>query len=123
MLKKVICVILILSFALVFAAEMVQNPGYNTGYNHGKHIGKKDASWLWAFAGFGCNCFGMAAAYLMPGKVPSELIIGQAPDYSRGFADGYIRAKRWRQVMWAGIGAIVNSIIAGSSAPAILGGN
>ena len=121
MLKKLICIVLILSFAFVIAAEFAQGSGYDLGYAHGKRHGKQDASWLWAFAGFGCNCFGMAVAYFVPGKVPAEMIIGQAPDYSKGYAAAYIRAKRWRQVMWAGIGAIVNSIIAGSSAPSILG--
>lgn len=114
MLKKIISVMLILSFALAFAAEFTQNSGYDLGQSRGKRDGKKDASWLWIFAGMGCNCIGAAVAYFVPGDVPSEAIVGQPADYSKGYADAYIKAKRWRQVMWASIGMIIQSTIAGT---------
>ncbi len=119
MLKKIISVVLILSFALAFAGELAQSPGYDMGYMHGKRDGKRDASWLWIFAGTACNCLGAAVAYFVPGDVPSEMIVGQAPDYSKGYADAYIRAKRWRQVMWASIGILINSAVVGTGAASL----
>ena len=112
MLKKSICIILILAFALTMAADAT----YEMGYAHGKRDGKRDASWLWVFAGLGCNCLGAAVAYFVPGDVPSDMIIGQPPAYGRGYADAYIKAKRWRQVMWAGVGIVINSLVAGGAA-------
>lgn len=115
MLKKAVCVILVLAFVFALGTEF-QADSYNMGYTHGKSDGKRDASWLWVFAGLGCNCIGAAVAYFVPGDVPSEKIVGMGADYSRGYADAYIKAKRWRQVMWASIGIIINSTAIGAGA-------
>ncbi|MEA1878400.1 MAG: hypothetical protein U9N86_16280 [Bacteroidota bacterium] len=115
MLKKIASVVLILCFVFVLATEFQSN-SYDMGYSHGKSDGKRDASWLWVFAGLGCNCVGAAVAYFVPGDVPSEKIVGMGAEYSMGYADAYIKTKRWRQVMWAGIGIIINSTIVGAGA-------
>ena len=121
MIKKIISIILILSFALIIAGEFNQGSTYDMGYVHGKIDGKKDASWLWVFAGLGCNCIGAAVAYFVPGDVPSEKIVGMGAEYSIGYADAYIKTKRWRQVMWAAIGMVVQSAIGGGAAAGTTG--
>ena len=120
MLKKIISLVLILSFVFAIAGEF-QYTTYDMGYSHGKSDGKRDASWLWVFAGMGCNCLGAAAAYFIPGDVPSEKIVGMSAEYSKGYADAYIKAKRWRQVMWAGVGMIINSTLVGTGAASYSG--
>ncbi len=105
MLKKVVCIILVLSFVFMMGTEFQQTT-YDTGYTHGRSDGKRDASWLWVFAGLGCNCIGAAVAYFVPGDVPSEKIVGMG---------AYIKAKRWRQVMWAAIGMIIQSTVGGGA--------
>lgn len=120
MLKKVFSVVLILCFVFVLGSEF-QYQTYDMGYQHGRMDGKRDASWLWVFAGLGCNCIGAAVAYFMPGDVPSGKIVGMSPEYSMGYADAYIKAKRWRQVMWAGIGMIIQSAIGGGAASSYTG--
>jgi len=114
MMKKIVSAILILSFVFVLATEFQTN-SYDMGYNHGKSDGKRDASWLWVFAGLGCNCIGAAVAYFVPGDVPSEKIVGMGAEYSMGYADAYIKTKRWRQVMWAAIGMVIQSTIGGGA--------
>lgn len=114
MIKKIISVLLILSFVFVFATEFQTN-SYDMGYVHGKIDGKKDASWLWAFAGLGCNLIGVAVAYFVPGDVPSEKIVGMGAEYSIGYADAYVKTKRWRQVMWAAIGMVIQSAVGGGA--------
>jgi hypothetical protein len=116
MLKKCVSVLLVLAFVFAIGSQFNPNTSYDVGYSNGKRDGRADASWLWAFAGLGCNCLGAAVAYFVPGDVPTEMIIGQDPNYARGYADSYIKAKRWRQVMWAAIGMIINSAIAGAGA-------
>ena len=120
MLKKVICVILVLSFVFMVGSEF-QYSTYDMGYQHGKMDGKRDASWLWLFAGAGCNCLGVAVAYFMPGDVPSGKIVGMTPEYTMGYADAYVKAKRWRQVMWASIGWAINSALVGAGASSYTG--
>ncbi len=115
MMKKIVSVMLILSFVFVLATEFQAN-SYDMGYMHGKSDGKRDASWLWVFAGLGCNCVGAAVAYFVPGDVPSEKIVGMGAEYSMGYADAYIKAKRWRQVMWAGIGWVISTSAIGAGA-------
>jgi hypothetical protein len=115
MLKKVLSVILVLSFVFMLGTEL-QYTTYDMGYQHGRMDGRRDASWLWIFAGMGCNCIGAAVAYFVPGDVPSGKIVGMSPEYSLGYADAYIKAKRWRQVMWASIGIIINSTLVGVGA-------
>ena len=114
MLKKAVCILLVLSFVFMMGTEFQQST-YDTGYTHGRSDGKRDASWLWVFAGLGCNCIGAAVAYFVPGDVPSEKIVGMGAEYSMGYADAYIKAKRWRQVMWAGIGMLIQSAVGGGA--------
>ncbi len=116
MLKKVVSVLLVLSLVFAIGAEFNPASSYDVGLANGRRDGRQDASWLWAFAGLGCGCVGTAVAYFVPGDVPTEMIIGQDPNYARGYADAYIKAKRWHQVLWAAIGMVINSMIAGAGA-------
>ncbi|MCK4812823.1 MAG: hypothetical protein KAT14_02680 [Candidatus Marinimicrobia bacterium] len=107
MVRKIISIILILSFVLLLYGEAT----YSLGQVRGKRDGKQDASWLWVFAGLGCNCVGPAVAYFVPGDVPAGMILGQPSEYALGYSASYIQAKRWRQVTWATVGMIIQNVI------------
>lgn len=107
MLKKSLCIILVISFTLFAQTDVVLKTAYNLGYEHGKIDGKKDASALWIIAG--TFCIGPALAYFYVGEVPAEIIIGQTADYAQGYNEGYIKAKRWRQVFYSGIGFAISA--------------
>lgn len=118
MMKKIVSVLLVLSLVFAIGAEFNPSTSYDVGYSNGRRDGRDDASWLWAFSG-GCGCFGWAAAYFIPGDVPTEMIIGQDPNYARGYTDAYVKAKRWRQVMWSVIGTIVAGAIGGGASTTV----
>lgn len=127
MLKKIISVILIFSFSLVLAGEIIQNASYDMGATDGKRDGKNDASEWWVLAGVGSvvlglflaeyqvlagtGCvLGVAVAYFVPGTVPAEKIIGKPAEYAKGYTEAYIKAKRWKQVAYSG-SAITGGIL------------
>lgn len=117
MMRKVVSVLLILTFAFAMGSEFNSSSSYDAGLANGKRDGRHDASWLWALAGAGCGCIGSAVAYFVPGDVPSEQVIGQDPNYARGYAEAYIKAKRWRQVIWTFVGSIVWGIVIVTNIP------
>lgn len=115
--KKVLSVLLIVFMSMTLCAQFVGNQSFMAGKSQGKFDGQQDASWLlWGCAGVGCNIIAPVAAYFMPGDVPNERLAGKSVEYIRGYSDGYIKAKRWRQVLWAGAGMVVNSVLLGGGA-------
>lgn len=117
-------------------ASLPQSPDYELGKVEGIHDGQVAASPWWILsgaagvalglsftdyillAGSGC-ALGIAVAYFVPGNIPSEKIIGKSADYAEAYSKEYIKAKRWRQMLYsssvvfsAGIGMILGISLA-----------
>jgi len=107
MLKKIVSVLLVLAFVFAIGSEFNEKSSYDIGYSYGKRDAKASSSWFWVFAGLGCGCIGVAAAYFIPTNAPGVMVVGQDPDYMHGYADAYVKTKRQRKVMWAGIGMVI----------------
>lgn len=107
MFKKVLSIILIVLFIVPISAEVMQNSTYDIAYEHGKREGKEDTSALWIISGL--FCVGPAIAYFYTGDVPRDMIVGQPPEYARGYTEGYTEGKRWRQVFYSSIGLLISA--------------
>jgi hypothetical protein len=119
MYKKIISLVLIMSFVFALADELSQNNNYELGKIEGKRDGQAAANPWWALSGVGgvvvglafadyiilagTSCaMGIAVAYFVPGNVPTEKIIGKPADYVKAYTEAYIKAKRWTQVFYSG---------------------
>ena len=96
-----ITLIVLTVFGLVVASD------YTDGALAGTTAGTAAASPAWVVAGAGCGCFGVGAAYLMPGDVPTVNLVGQSSDYALGYTESYKKAKSKKQGIyaWGGLGA------------------
>ena len=102
-LSLVVAILLILSTA-AFAEEALNGSDFTQGMIDGKRDGQADASLLWVGAGIGCGCLGVIGAYVFPGSIPVEKLIGRSSDYARGYSETYKSARVNRQALYAGAG-------------------
>ncbi len=120
MLKKLISMLLMLSFALLLAGESLQDLRSDPAAAEGSRDGKEDASPWWVLsgaAGVGAGLFffadrlllagsscalGAIAPWFFPGKVPAEKLIGKPAAYAQAYGKAYLDAKRGRQVLYSG---------------------
>ena len=105
MVKKVISILLILSLSACIIAQDQQNYyDYQMGQSDGLMQGKSDATALWLLAGFGCGVLGFVFAAVSDGDSPGTYLMGKSSSYIQGYNEAYSKAKKRKQMLYAGIG-------------------
>ena len=87
--KKPISIFLVFLFLLI--PLMAQQADTANDFLQGKADGEMDAHGnpLWLLGGALCGIFGVAGAYFIKPKPPTEPLIGKTAEYVLGYTEGY----------------------------------
>jgi hypothetical protein len=88
---------------------------YSDGLMRGQIEAKGNA--LWLLAGFGCNCLGVLAAYMVKPNPPTYALVGKSSDYVMGYTEGYQKKSKNKNANYAWLGCAANALVSIALSP------